>query len=369
MRIGIDIRSLVERYPSGVPVYTKQVISRLVTFEDSHDYHFFYNSCRGLPQHISAFLRSLPATVHTSSMPNKIFNTALFAAGRPYLDTMVGGADVFFMPNIHFGTVSPQCKLVLTVHDLSFRYRGFYRAKQYWWHRFVRPERLINQATAIISVSQSTKQDVCMAYDLDPATIHVTPLGQTAARFGGYDRDFIRSRYGLTKPYILFVGTLEARKNIRGFIQAWRIARKHLSDHVLVLAGKNALMRKSIPRQHIYQLGYVTEQEKAALLQQADAFVYPSYYEGFGLPVLEAMAAGVPVITSFSTSLPEVAGNAALLIDPYNAQEIAKAMVNIVTDRNLRSQLICSGQQQSCRYSWDITARKTAAIINNAANI
>ncbi|NEP55029.1 MAG: glycosyltransferase family 4 protein, partial [Moorea sp. SIO3C2] len=176
--------------------------------------------------------------------------------------------------------------------------------------------------------------------------------------------------YDFAQPYILFVSTLEPRKNINNLIAAFNyLKQRHQIEHQLVLIGQKGWSYESIfaaiassPwKDHIHHLGYLSDQLVAWFYSNADVFVYPSYYEGFGLPVLEAMTLGAPVVTSNTSSLPEVAGDAAILIDPNQPIELADAIVKVISNSSLREELIRKGKERAMLFSWERTARETLA--------
>jgi glycosyltransferase involved in cell wall biosynthesis len=181
----------------------------------------------------------------------------------------------------------------------------------------------------------------------------------------------VLERYQLSQPYILYVGSIEPRKNLLRLLQAYARLRKDLPGWKLVLVGaRNAWkstpiseeMRKLNLAPWVQLTGYIPEEDLPALYNGAGLFAFPSLYEGFGLPVLEAMACGTPVITSNVSSLPEVAGDAALLVDPYNVEEIAAAMVNVLSDQELSEDLHRRGLERSKEFSWERTAQQTLEV-------
>jgi glycosyltransferase involved in cell wall biosynthesis len=176
------------------------------------------------------------------------------------------------------------------------------------------------------------------------------------------------SEYDFSKPYLLFVSTLEPRKNINNLIRAFNLLkRKYKIEHQLVLIGQKGWnyepifreIERSAWRSQIHHLDYLSDEMVAVFYSKADAFVYPSHYEGFGLPVLEAMTLGAPVITSNTSSLPEVAGDAALLIDPDDPTSLADAILKVIGDSQFRSELIQKGKERAKLFSWERTAQET----------
>lgn len=220
----------------------------------------------------------------------------------------------------------------------------------------------------VLTVSESTRSDLVRHLGLDPRKIVVAHLG--------VDRDFrpvtdsetrtaVRARYHLPDRFLLFLGTIEPRKNLVGLLKAYEQARARGLDVPLVLAGGLGWMCRDIFRtlrtdgleQHVISTGYVRDEDRAALYSMADVFLYPSFYEGFGLPVLEAMACGLPVITSRVSSLPEVGGDAALYVDPASIDEIASGLLRLTQSDSLRETLRERGLKQAAKFTWDDCAR------------
>ncbi|MFA5135592.1 MAG: glycosyltransferase family 1 protein [Patescibacteria group bacterium] len=368
MRIGIDIRSLVEPFPSGISEYTAQVIKHLLAGDHENEYLFFYNATRPLPVHYVKGLSAQNARIVERRMPSKLFNAGQTFFSYPRIDSLLEGVDTFFEPNfLSFASFSLRCRVVVAVHDISFRYHDFFTAKGYWWHKFIRPKRMLERADSIIAVSESTRRDVIEQYGIDRERITVIPLGvdygelskKKAAACGR-----VRSKYRLPERYLLYLGTVEKRKNICGLLEAWEeLCRGGKCQYGLVIAGRIA--EPSLVRRYssVQFLGYVPHGDKPPLYHGASAFVYPSYFEGFGIPVAEAMAAGLPVITSNATSLPSVAKEAALIIDPYNRSDLVQAMQSILNDEGLRTRLGAHARRLSAQYTWQSTAAQTLSLL------
>jgi glycosyltransferase involved in cell wall biosynthesis len=289
--------------------------------------------------------------------------------------------DVLFAPNF----VPPPTRarrLVVTVHDLAFR-RHPETAPQStrWW--LARIDRTLERAARIIAVSEATKRDLIELYGVEAERVAVIPHGVDGEVFHPSTReevDRIRRRYAIDGPYLLSLGGLEPRKNLPNLVRAF--ARLPSDERpTLVLAGGSvewnpegrdalhATLRELPPgvRDGVVLTGYVGEQDKVALLGGAEALVYPSLYEGFGLPVLEAMACGTPVVTSDVSALPEIAGDAALLVDPRDPEAIASAMTRILGEVDLRRDLAERGSSRAAGFTWEKTARSTAEVLHEAA--
>ena len=235
-----------------------------------------------------------------------------------------------------------------------------------------RVKQCLQWADLVITISESTKQDAIDYLKISPEKIHVTPL---ASRYHPnylsleqQEKLQLSCEYDFTMPYILFVSTIEPRKNIRSLITAFNyLKQKYKIEHNLVLIGKKGwqyqpifkVIAESNYQKNIYHLDYLSDDLVALFYTRAEVFVYPSHYEGFGLPVLEAMTLGTPVVTSKSSSLPEVVGDAGLLINPDDPIELAEAVWQVLNDSQLQDDLIIKGQKKAQEFSWDKTAKET----------
>ncbi len=278
----------------------------------------------------------------------------------------------FILPLVNFGY-----KKIITIHDLGFYVFSDKFAKN--WHsrhlRFMLPYS-VRQADKIIAVSQATKQQIVDIFKIAPEKIVVTYEGVSEKYRVIQDRvevEKVISKYGVKKPYILFVGTMDPRKNLIRLIQAFQKVKIEKKDLKLVIVGSKGELyteelNKLIVSGEIVLTGYVDEEDLVYLYNGALAFVFPSLYEGFGLPILEAMACGTPVITSKIYSMPEVAGDAALLVDPESINEIADAIMRLLDDQVLRNKLIDKGLARAKQFTWDKTAAETLAVYQEVAS-
>jgi glycosyltransferase involved in cell wall biosynthesis len=268
----------------------------------------------------------------------------------------------------------------VTLHDLGYlHYPAAHRpADRRYLHASTRWS--AHQATAVIADSCATRDDLVAAYGVPRDRIHVIYLGRDEALTPVDDAGElarVRAAYGLGERYLLYVGTLQPRKNLARVIAAFaRVCdRVELGGVQLVLAGKKgwlyddlfAAVERLGLRGRVAFPGYIPDADLPALLSGGTAFVFPSLYEGFGIPVLEAGGCGVPVITSNTSSLPEVAGDAALLVDPHDVEAIAEAMYRLVTDEALRAELTRRGLENVKRFSWEKCARETLAVLEAVA--
>jgi glycosyltransferase involved in cell wall biosynthesis len=352
MRIGIDIRVLMDTCYSGVPIYTSRLIAEFLAKDKRNDYVLFYNSFfRESPQ--MPDFKAPNVKVVRTAYPNKIFNYIMQKGlSHPQIDRLLD-VDLFFMPHLNFASVSKECPLVITIHDLSFmRYPSFFSARKNLWHRSLGVKALVERADRIIAVSENTKTDIVELCGAPEEKINVVYPGVDHERFARPADP--PAQVTLPQKYLLYLGTLEPRKNIEGIVRAFEIYldRSGRKDLCLLLAGNHGWKNRrifraidsSVYRDRISLLGYVSEDLKPFLYQRAEAFIYPSFYEGFGFPPLEAMSAGTPVITSSVSSLPEVVKKGALLANPYDCGEIAEA-IGLAMRPEIRKHLVGQGRK------------------------
>lgn len=365
MNIAIDIRSLMDGRLSGVEQYTTHIIRALLRVAPQHTYHLFYNSARSVK--LPEFQGNIK--IHALGYPNKLFNTAQWAAGLPKWDALVP-ADVFFIPNSRLVPLSGSKPMVVVAHDLSFeRFPEFLDARRRAWHTFMNPRTLMQRANHVIAVSDHTKHDVQRLYGIEPNKISTIYSGVTVESPNTSALAHVQEKYDLPNKFVLYLGTLEPRKNIASILKSFDAIAGEVS-HDVVIAGERgwkeeqSLMAAFLTMKHqsrVHLIGFVPEHDKATLLAAADLFVYPSFYEGFGFPPLEALLSGTPVITSFNSSLPEVVGKWATLVDPYNTAELALVMKELLHDLPLVTEQ--TKQEIKAKYSWDKAARQTLNIL------
>ncbi len=297
--------------------------------------------------------------------------------GRPALPPPLDGLDVIHAPSP--AAIPPPAKgqrLVVTVHDLAFRL--FPQMYPPAWRTTFRIglRRAAARADAIIAVSRHTAADLARFTRTDPGRIHVVPLAASLPwAAGATDVEATLERLKVPQPYILFVGTLEPRKNLVRLVRAYRRAMTAGLSHALVLAGPLGWRSERLQRElkvpgpgEIFLTGRLGAKDLDALFRGADAFVYPSVYEGFGLPVLEAMARGVPTIVSTSSALPEVAGEAAIAVDPRSIRGLSEAIGTVLGDQKARERLSEAALARAEEFSWERTARATVDIYNKVAS-
>lgn len=286
--------------------------------------------------------------------------------------------DVCFFTNFVLSVLAP-CPMVLTIHDLSFKlFPRTHSLRRVIWARSLVPVST-RRSKRIIADSNNTRLDLLRFMNVKAGKIRVVHLGapeQFNPEPRPDDEEALR-HYGITQPYVLFVGTLEPRKNLNLLIKGFDKASNANPGLHMVLAGRRGWMAQAIFDElerrdllgKVHITGYVKDRYLPALYRGATAFIYPSLYEGFGLPPLEAMACGTPVIVSRGSSLPEVVGNAGLYIDPLSVDELAEAIGNVVNDDALAADLRKRGLEQAAQFSWSRAARETLDILREAARV
>ncbi len=382
-RVGIDVRAFLEGKRTGVEEYTLNLLKNLFELEKKEsgiDYFLFYNSFKE-PATFSRFLQKSAKSCRLKDFhfPNKIFNLSLKLFKRPYLDRLSGGVETFFMPSFRLAPLSKNARLVVTFHDLSFeRYPEFFSRGRRFWHSLMNPREIAARANKILAISASTRDDLISLYGVKPEKIKVTYLG-VDKKYRLLDKDNpnflkVKRKYHLPENFILFLGTIEPRKNLVGLLRAfYLLKKKHKIKEKLVIAGIKGWLfeevfeanRKLGFKKDVIFTGFVADRDKPYLYNLAKVFVYPSFYEGFGFPPLEAAACGTPVVTSNVSSLPEVIGSGGILINPFKPEEIAEAILSVLEDKEFREILVQRGLKKAKKFSWEKCARETRKILLN----
>jgi len=376
MRIGIDVRCLAEGRRTGVEEYTLNLLENLFKHDKKNEYILFFNCFSKSTIDFSWTEKYANVRIKKFRIPNKLLNLAFWYLNWPKIDRMIGGTDVFFLPNIIFGSFSSKAKVILTVHDLSFeRYPENLSWKRKLWHIFINPKKICRRADKLIAISNSTKSDLENVYDIPTEKIDCVYSG-ISEKFEYLDRNNpdlikVKERYNLPYKFILYLGTIEPRKNIIGIIKSFNQLRQEGSEGMkLVLAGYPGWLseeifteiKKSDFNQDIIYLKSVPDEDKVCLYNLASLFVYPSIFEGFGFPPLEAMGCEVPVISSNNSSLGEIIGSGGILVDPDRTDEIYKAMNQVLSSSKLREKLKKEGKKQAANFRWYKTAKETLKI-------
>jgi len=285
--------------------------------------------------------------------------------------------DIFFSPNTYIPPLAPMTR-VSSIMDLGYlKFSGQFRKKDFWqlsvWSAIS-----IFISKAIIAISNSTKEDIVRHYPFAKKKTYVTHLAYDKEKFNDKidpsDVRRVKNQYSIVTDYVLYIGTLKPSKNIESLIKAFAITSIKYPDMKLVIAGKKGWMYETIferakelgLKEKIIFTDFIPEEDKPALTKGAKVFVLPSYWEGFGLDALNAMACGVPVVVSNVGSLPEVVGDAGILIDPKNPEDIASGIDKVLSmPKSDYNSLVDKGIRQSAQFSWEKTASDTLKILKN----
>jgi len=364
LTIAVDASRTTAARRTGTENYALQLIRALLALDGPHRFQLYFRDAPPpdlLPAAPRAELHVIPAPRLWTHLR---FAVALWRA-RP---------DVTFVP-AHTLPLAFPGPAVITVHDLGYRYfpdahPGLSRRYLDWSTRHS-----VRRAARVMADSLATARDLAAHYGVpqDRVTVVYPGVDESLARVTDPARlAAVRARYGLPETYLLFMGTLQPRKNIARIVQGyarWRQAGGR-SDVGLVLAGQRGWLydpRWTEGVEGVCLTGYIDDEDVAALYSGALALVFPSLHEGFGFPVLEAMRCGTPAITSTTSSLPEVAGDAALLVNPRDEAAIAQAIARVVSDGALRADLAARGAQQVARFAWRQAAEQTLHVLEQAA--
>lgn len=362
LRIAIDIRPLAEG-PSGVATYLRNLVPLMLASSTAHEFFLAFDASRP-PDILDTWTRAGALRLPVASAPE-----VAWEQWRLPLALRRGNVRVFHRASGAGGLALRRLagsRVVVTVHDaIPLKYREDYLRNAAHRAFFAFQMSLSRRADAVITVSETSKRDLVSIGRFAPSKIAV--IGE------GVDRDFLAAPGDTPAggpPYLLAMGAGEPRKNVARVIEGFlRVADR--IDHRLVLVGAPWRGRRAeIPSSaagRIQDLGPVTNAQLRELYRGAAAFIYPSLYEGFGLPVLEAMASGTPVVTSREGSLEEIAGPAALYVDPRDASAIGDAILEVVTDPVRRTALVAAGQARVHLFSWETAARQTIEVYERVA--
>jgi glycosyltransferase involved in cell wall biosynthesis len=376
MLIGIDASRTTVARRTGTENYALHLIRGLLSLGGGHRFRLYFNQ--------TPATELLRANAEQRIMPFP----RLWTHARLSWEMLTQPPDVLFVPSHVLPLVHPQ-RSVVTVHDLGYLYYPeAHTLMQNLYLRWSTPYNARSTAGKVgrvLADSEATRRDLVLHYGI--------PEERIAVIYPGWDESLapvtnpallaaVRARYGLDERYLLYVGTLHPRKNLTRLVQAFATVCQSMpagtdgeqgtdTNLQLILAGQKGWLYDEIVAQvqrlgltgRVLLTGYVPESDLAALLSGALAFVFPSLYEGFGFPVLEAMACGTPVVCSSASSLPEVAGDAALMVDPLDSEALAGALHRVVVDPGLRRDLEERGLRQVRRFSWLSCARQTLQIL------
>ncbi len=374
LRIGIDYTAAA-RQRAGIGRYARELITALLALGSTHQYVIF-GATGGLEtddwrleiQGDRVRFRTLPLSDdwiarlwHRLRLPIPV-------------ETITGALDIFYSPDFVLPPTRRATRTLLTVHDFSFlHYPEHFVPKLVNYLKQVVP-RSVARADRVLADSEATRADLIAHLGAPPDKVEVL-YGGVAPRFRSEpepgEKERLQARYGIgDQPYVLSVGTLQPRKNYVRLIRAFNQLANQPTNQLLIAGGRGWLYKdifaeaeKHSDRVHI--LGFVDDADLPALYRNAALFAFPSLYEGFGFPVLEAMACGVPVVCSNASSLPEVAGDAALLIAPSDTGGLAAAMARVLEDADLRRDMVARGFVHAAQFTWERAARQLLAVFDS----
>jgi glycosyltransferase involved in cell wall biosynthesis len=363
LRIAIDARKLGDY---GIGTYVRNLLRHLSRIDSTTEYVIL---CRvqdcGVVEELGENFRAVPEPAAAYSFSEQL---------RIPMDLRREGADLFHAPHYVLPPLVP-CRSIVTIHDcihlrfpqyLSGRLAYAYARSSLWV--------ATHRSNRVLTVSEASKRDILRYFHVPETKIDVI-YNAIDERFGEPPDDEevsrVRERYQLNDPFILYAGNIKPHKNLERLIEAFQMLRRGNLEHVKLLIigdeiSKYATLRRAVHKyklhKHVRFFGFVPDRTLAVLYRLARVFVFPSLYEGFGLPPLEAMASGTPVITSNVSSLPEVVGDAAVLIDPYRSDAIADAIQRVLTEPVLHEELRRRGLQRVRDFSWERSVRRVREI-------
>jgi len=375
VRIGIDCRQIYDvqkNEGAGVARYIFHLVKNVLAYDEKNEFVLFcygdlgsetIRKVKGGNSRVK-IVKVLRAESRLPLWTNHV--GFAFAVRKEKLDWAIFPANV--MPFFYFG------KALVVVHDLAiYRHPKWFPGGQWWARRVVVPAS-VKRAEAVVCVSKNTKQDLLTLFSVRPEKVQVIYPGvEVSIDCSSAEEAEVVKKYGAAGDYLFFIGTIEPRKNIANLLKAFHafIGENEEEKVKLIVAGapgwKCAAVLKMLGHENrfarVSYVGAVSDKERNVLMKNCRAFVFPSYYEGFGLPVAEAMALGVPVITSDNSSLREIADDAAVLVDPHDPAALARSFKSVLHDKVLRYQLISRGKERVKLFDWQIMVEKIVELL------
>lgn len=375
MKIAFYGQPLLSDNKTGIGYYEDGLLRSLLKMHPKHEYIVDIFTSRDHER--KEYIRNYGDVVKVSKcgwISERLYKLVSLVVEIPYIWFFHEKRDITHFCNyvIPFGVKG---KKVVTVHDLAFReYPETVRGRTMLMLKR-NLQKSLKRADAIVTDSEFTKSEVLKYYDVPAERVHVVPCGVDMSQYhSNYSREqieYAKKKYSIKGNYFLYLGTLEPRKNLKGLLLSYKKFienRKEAGKEIpmLVLAGGKGWMYDEIfqtaneasLKEHVIFTGYIDEEDKAPLMSGATVFCFPSFYEGFGMPPLEAMACGTPVLTSNNSSLAEVTGDAAVHVDPYDLNQMAKMLAELCDNVELRQQLQTLGVRQAENYSWESAVAK-----------
>ncbi|MBD3359846.1 MAG: glycosyltransferase [Candidatus Buchananbacteria bacterium] len=371
-KIGIDAR-MYGKQVSGIGTYIKNITEQIFALDKNNDYYLF------LLEPIFSQYQRPHDKIHKIKVNSNWYS---YAEQTKFLNKLNQyKLDLMHFP--HFNApIFYNRKRIHTIHDITPKFFPGHKQKT-WWRKLaynLTIKTSFKKSAKIITISNNTKKDLIDYFQVPENKITVTYLGieKQFKLIKNYDKiKELKAKYGITKPYLFFISAWRNHKNFEGLIKAFELLKtEHKLDYQLVLGGAadsyypkiNQTIDQSKFKNDIITPGFITDKELPLFYNAAELFVLPSFYEGFGIIGLEAMACGTPVVSSKSTCLPEIMGDAAIYFQPENNKEMAEKIYQALSDENLKNQLIARGFEQIKKYSWQKCGQATLNIYKQLLN-
>jgi len=384
MKITMDCSKSVNEN-AGIARYTTEIAINLASLYSDCEFNYFFNFVRNKKRKnklIEDYFENYKnVNIKKYPLPGNI-KEFLFSSKFSLVNFWSKGSDIYHATEFLSFDIGLKIPQVLTVHDLSMIRFPEHRGKEISYKHGQMLKNACEKADHIISVSEATKKDIINTFKINKDKITVTHLAQDKKFVPITDKPLIQktiSKYKINFPYILFVGTIEPRKNIKNLMIAFDkfVHKNNRQDINLVIIGKKGWNTEDIKKTYLSLasrtkidfLYYVTDEELRYFYSGAELFCYPSIFEGFGLPPLEAMASGAPVIVSISSSLPEVVGDAGILIDPNDVDAISEAMEKVIQNPEIQSDMSKKSVQRASEFSWKKCAQETHQVYEKVLNV
>lgn len=360
MKIAIDARGINWYSGTGIGTYTENVVQNLINIYSDTYFRLYWSE-----KNLEDFEKDNTDLIFTSKKHTRFFEQNFF-----YTDLDRNNIDIYHVPQNGIGLdINIRCKKLITIHDLIPYIMPETVGRGYLLKFLREVPNIIQNADGILTVSEYSKKDILKFFPIDPDKIFVTPLAADSI-YKPLDKAIckskIREKYNINNPFILYLGGFSARKNVSTLINSFLKVHSSLNeDYNLVIAGARKDLGEHLCSKYshltskIIFTGFIPLNELPYFYNSCDAFVYPSLYEGFGLPPLEAMSCGAPVITSNTTSIPEVVGDSGLLINPHDEDELTNSLEKLLNNESLRKSLSTKSLKQASKFSWRKTATKT----------
>ena len=363
MKIAVNTRLLLRGKLDGIGWFTHEILSRIVRDHPEHEFHFLFDR-----PYDASFL--FAPNVHAHVVSPQARHPLLF---RIWYNWMIPrklkqlGADIFVSPDMMV-SLRAKCKQIVVLHDLNFEHYPQDLPAHIARYLSSQTPLFAQKADSIITVSQFSKSDIVKQYGVQPAKIHVVYNAAQPSYhvLSEQERKEVRDEWTQGVPYFIFISSIHPRKNLQRLLLAYDQFRRESGQEVKLVAVGRRFWKNEVLDSTLQQMefandviftGHLEQDALCRALGGALSLVYVSYFEGFGVPIVEAFQSGVPVITSNVTSMPEVAGDAAILVNPLDVNEIAQAMLNIFQDPELRAGLIEKGLSRATQFSWEQSAK------------